>query len=102
MKALNGTIMSIAAITVISLTAQAVPMKDLMQDPPAAQERVFKKVGDLELKLYYFAPSGQKPGDHRPATVWIHGGGWTGGTLDGFMPHSRYFATRGIAAFTVW
>lgn len=36
----------------------------------------------------------------KPAILFFFGGGWVGGTIDQFEPHSRYFAERGIVAFT--
>ena len=33
--------------------------------------------------------------------VWIHGGGWTGGTTESFFLHARYFAARGAVGFCI-
>ncbi|MFM8336646.1 MAG: alpha/beta hydrolase, partial [Opitutaceae bacterium] len=35
---------------------------------------------DRAEKLDLYLPDGPAPGGGRPAFVWIHGGGWTGGT----------------------
>jgi acetyl esterase/lipase len=36
-----------------------------------------------------------------PALVWIHGGAWRGGDANVFWPHARYFASRGLASFSI-
>ncbi|MEI6493583.1 MAG: alpha/beta hydrolase, partial [Verrucomicrobiota bacterium] len=33
--------------------------------------------------------------------VLIHGGAWVGGGADVFFPHARYFASRGMVAFSI-
>lgn len=83
-----------------ALNASAVTMRELLQGP-APQERVYKKTPQGELKIYIFAPPGLKPGERRPAAMWIHGGGWTGGTADSFFPLARYFAARGAVGFSI-
>ncbi len=47
---------------------------------PVGQARVYKKVGDRELRLFVVNPDDWKAADRRPALVLFHGGGWTGGT----------------------
>ena len=78
----------------------AIPMSDLTTGP-APRKRIFKTVGGTALSLYYFTPANVKPAERRPAVVWIHGGGWTGGSVDGFMPHARYCAVRGAIGFNI-
>jgi acetyl esterase/lipase len=51
--------------------------------------------------LFCFQPAGSKSSEAHPAALWIHGGGWTGGTCDSFFPMARYTATRGAASFVV-
>jgi acetyl esterase/lipase len=59
---------------------------------------VYKKVGDVELKLYICTPPGHKPTDKRPAIVFFFGGGWQVGSPGQFMPQCKYFASRGMFA----
>jgi acetyl esterase/lipase len=33
--------------------------------------------------------------------VWIHGGGWTGGNADVFLPHATYCASRGAVGVSI-
>jgi acetyl esterase len=62
---------------------------------------VYKKVEDRELSLYVLKPADWKASDHRPAIVFYHGGGWTGGGPTQFNEHSEYFVTRGLVCIQV-
>jgi acetyl esterase/lipase len=48
-----------------------------------------------------FLPEDANGESPRPAIVLIHGGGWTGGDPSVFFPAARYFASRGIPAFSI-
>ena len=37
----------------------------------------------------------------RPAVLWIHGGGWTGGRPEMFLPAVEYTASQGVVGFTL-
>lgn len=63
--------------------------------------RVYKKVGDRELKLTIVNPPDWMAGDKRPAMVFFHGGGWTGGGPTQFTQHSDYLASRGLVCIQV-
>jgi acetyl esterase len=78
-------------------TAAATPLGTLMRHPPS-NPVVYAERGGERLLLHLFRPADSQAGERRPAIVWIHGGGWTGGTVDGTMPHARYFARRGLVA----
>lgn len=65
------------------------------------KEEVYKEADGVQLKLYIFTPANHKAGNRTPAIVCIHGGGWSGGNPQLFFPHSRYFASRGMAAFSI-
>jgi len=52
-------------------------------------------------ELFVFHPPDHKPGDRRTAVVCIHGGGWTSGRPEYFLPHCHYFASRGAVAFSI-
>jgi len=62
---------------------------------------VYKSVSGKPLHLYTFCPDEFRKSDKRTAVVIIHGGGWTGGEVEAFFPHARYFASRGAVAFCV-
>lgn len=68
---------------------------------PTGDQHVYKTVGDRALRLYATKPKDWAEGDRRPAMVFFHGGGWTGGEPGQFTQHSQYFASRGIVCFQV-
>lgn len=68
--------------------------------PTSDETKVYKKVGDVELKLHIFKPEGHKASDKRPAIVFFFGGGWNSGTPAQFYPHSEYLAKRGMVAMS--
>jgi acetyl esterase len=68
---------------------------------PVGTKHVYKNIAGRELVLYVTKPSGWKPTDSRPAIVFFHGGGWTGGSPGQFTEHSKYFASRGLVCVQV-
>ena len=66
-----------------------------------AEEIVYKKVAERELKLFVEKPTDWKPADKRPAIVFFFGGGWVGGTPNQFKQQSEYLATRGMVGIRV-
>ncbi|MBK1830094.1 alpha/beta hydrolase fold domain-containing protein [Verrucomicrobiaceae bacterium R5-34] len=64
------------------------------------QKPVYKKVGDVSLKLHIFNPKDHKATDQKPAIVFFFGGGWKGGKPQQFYPHCEYLASRGIVAIS--
>lgn len=65
-----------------------------------AKERVYKTVGDVELKLWIYSPEGRQAADAKPAIVFFFGGGWTTGSPQQFEQQCRYLASRGMVAIT--
>lgn len=63
--------------------------------------RIYKKAAERELKLTIVNPPDWKAADQRPAMVFFHGGGWTGGAPTQFTQHSDYLATRGMVCIQV-
>lgn len=61
-------------------------------------EVVYKKIGDLELKINIFRPSVQAKS--KGAMVLIHGGGWNSGKPEAMQRHAEHFAKRGLVVFT--
>ena len=70
---------------------------------PAAEPitRVYKKVGERELRLTIVNPTDWRVSDQRPAMVFFHGGGWVGGGPTQFTLHSEYLAARGMVSIQV-
>lgn len=62
-----------------------------------AATHVYKKVGDVELRLHVFAPATLATAP-RPAIVFFFGGGWRTGNVLQFVPQSKYLAERGMVA----
>lgn len=86
---MNKAVLAIlAAMIVPALSARAI----------AAEEMVYKKVGDRELKLHVFKPADWKAEDRRPAIVFFFGGGWVGGTPSQFDEQCKYLSSRGMVA----
>jgi acetyl esterase/lipase len=70
-------------------------------EAPVGQMRVYKKVGDRELRLFVVNPKAWQPTDQRPALVLFHGGGWTGGSPVQFNDQATYLAQRGLVCIQV-
>lgn len=66
---------------------------------PVGEKFTYKTVGDRELAIYVTRPNDWTAKDTRPAILFFHGGGWTGGAPGQFTEHSKYFASRGLVCF---
>ena len=60
-------------------------------------EIVYKTLGDIQLKLHVYSPSG-KTKEGLAAIVFFFGGGWNGGNPSQFFPHCEHLASRGMVA----
>lgn len=84
-----------------AVAQQAAKKKAAANYPPrmeGAKAETYKKVGDVSLNLYVFAPEGHKASDNRAAIVFFFGGGWTSGTPQQFMTQCQHLASRGMVA----
>jgi len=68
---------------------------------PGDRMFVYKTASDQKLRLWVRSPKDLKPGDHRPAAVFFHGGGWVGGPLFQFNLQSSHFVARGMVTVQV-
>ena len=68
---------------------------------PPGEPHVYKEVNGRSLSLYVTKPKDWLSNDQRPAIVFYHGGGWTGGAPGQFDEHSGYLASRGMVAVQV-
>ena len=59
---------------------------------------VYKKVNELNLKLWIFNPPQSIKNDPKPAIVFFFGGGWKGGNPNQFLEHCKYLSARGMVA----
>jgi acetyl esterase/lipase len=71
-----------------------------MKDTKPDAVLTYKSIGDIQLQLHVFYPTGHSTEDHRPVMIFFFGGGWKGGTPSQFYPHSAYLASRGMVAIS--
>ena len=74
--------------------AGAPPDVDVLRDV------VFGKGGGRDLKMHIVLPK-EKPKQPAPAFVWIHGGGWKGGTKEGGVRQCVPLVRRGFVGATI-
>lgn len=89
------TCVAFLALALFPALGRSAPLADFMTAPASEIHRYAERDG-RPLVLFAFRPADVPPSERRPAIVWIHGGAWIGGNPDGFMPHARYFASRGL------
>ena len=63
---------------------------------PGAESSVFKKVGDVELRLHVVKPKDWKSSDKRACLVTFFGGGWTSGTPARSITYAKWAAKNGL------
>ena len=63
---------------------------------PGAESSVFKKVGDVELRLHVAKPKDWKATDKRACLVTFFGGGWTSGTPARSITYAKWAAKNGL------
>ncbi len=56
----------------------------------AALVKTYKRVGDVALEVFVFVPEDVRPGERRPAMVYLHGGSWSEGKPDWHFGKSEY------------
>jgi len=63
---------------------------------PGSDPFVFKKVGDVELRLHVVKPKDWKASDKRACLVTFFGGGWTSGTPAKSITYAKWAAKYGM------
>ena len=63
---------------------------------PEAEPSVFKKVGDVELRLHVVKPKDWKASDRRASLVTFFGGGWSSGTPARSITYAKWAAKYGL------
>jgi acetyl esterase len=98
--ALVGTAGSVRADSSVEQAAWAAFTRP--SQPTATLSYVSPANTQQEVDIYAPAPTpAAKPGKPRPVILFVHGGGWTGGTREALAPHARYFAARGWVCVNV-
>lgn len=84
-------------LCVSTLAATQEPVPPQPTTIAGAVTHVYKSVAGTELRLHVFAPParGAKP---EAAMVFFFGGGWRSGTVQQFVPQSKYLSGRGMVA----
>jgi acetyl esterase/lipase len=88
-------VFSLCVSTAAAAQGPVVPSQPLAID--GAVTHIYKSIGQTELRLHVFSPSGHGSAQ-KPAIVFFFGGAWTNGTVGQFVPQSRYLAGRGMVA----
>jgi acetyl esterase/lipase len=57
---------------------------------------VYRKIGDVELRLHVMKPKGWTAGDKRPAFLYYFGGGWVSGTPESGLRLAKWAASKGL------
>jgi acetyl esterase/lipase len=63
---------------------------------PGSEPFVYKKVGDVELRLHVVKPKDWKASDKRACLVTFFGGGWTSGTPARSIAYAKWAAKYGL------
>lgn len=98
-----GTVLAVGLVGQLGCASRSVNSKALSgfdTDQVRKDQEVYKQVGKTELALNIFTPVTDQMLKDRPAIVFFFGGGWSTGSPDQFEEQARYFASRGIVAFT--
>lgn len=104
MRVINGQSIMRRIFVILLLIMPLVAMSQKANPPdypptmPGAQMETFKKVDNIDLRVWIFTPLGHSADDHRPAIVFFFGGGWRGGNPIQFEKHCEYLAARGMVA----
>ena len=69
-------------------------------EPFTTRTVVYKKVDDRELKMKIVEPTDESDAA-RPAIVFFHGGGWSGGNFSAFERQAQHFAKKGVVCALV-
>ena len=89
------------ALLLLSVAVPATQQNNAVPETlPGADTRVYKTVGETQLRLHIYEPTERKNADKLPAIVFFFGGGWRNGTPAQFAEHCKYLSSRGMVAIT--
>ncbi|GMU22048.1 MAG: lipase [Phycisphaerae bacterium] len=98
--AVSCAIFSLAAVDLRALPGAAESRPAVEDGFGGARSEVYRRVGDLSLKVYIFTPESHRPSDRRAAIVFFFGGGWKSGSARQFVPQCEHLSQRGMVAIT--
>lgn len=82
--------------------ARAITFADIFSATTTPAPVIYVQGGTVDQQFWCFTPDPATAGPApHPAMVLIHGGAWVAGNGEGFFPLARYFASRGMVAFTI-
>lgn len=64
------------------------------------ETRVYKRIGDMDLKVDFFNPEGHKASDKSSGIVFFFSGGWAQGHRSQYHALCDYFSKRGMVSMT--
>lgn len=73
----------------------------MSSDFAKAEEVIYKRASNDDLKIHIFKPDGWKETDKRPAIVYYYGGGWRNAYLSAFHSHALKHSSQGFVCFIV-
>ncbi|EAQ78680.1 alpha/beta hydrolase [Blastopirellula marina] len=88
---------SLILATIVSTAALGQPSRQLPPGVEMKKDLTYAKIGDRELKLDLYLP--EKAKEPLPLVIWIHGGGWMGGSKAGCP--ARRLTSEGYAVASV-
>lgn len=88
-----------APLAHVAFAAGTQPFK--LTTPGVVQrQEVYKRVGNVELKIDIFEPKQKDPAKKYPAIVFFFGGSWVTGAPSQFFHQCEYLASRGMIAMS--
>ena len=83
---MNPCLPLICALTAaLQMPAEAMTFSELLTATDAPETVPYTDANVRVQSLWKFAPADGKPGEMRPAIVFIHGGAWVAGDADAFL-----------------
>jgi acetyl esterase len=73
--------------------------QSFLEEVEVQQSFTYKEVNGKALKIHGFFPEDNKA--NQPCQIFIHGGGWKGGTVKSSLKWCRYLSELGCVAFTI-
>ncbi|HEV3164593.1 MAG TPA: alpha/beta hydrolase [Isosphaeraceae bacterium] len=86
-----GALISVTALLVRAETSRPAPP----QGVEAYTDIIYRRVGDRRVTLDLYVPKTPAPPRGRPAVIALHGGGWHGGSKNGFGRDAARLAQHG-------